>query len=321
MRESCPSCASEAYAVVNSVTSQKIVEGYAATTVQVDVQHLIPDSVQQFELHRCSRCDLQWFSPPIEGDAAFYEDLQANAWYYQEEKPEYAHAATLIAGLGPRPRVLEVGCGRGAFGTYLGASAAYRGLEFNLQAVSGGQAMGLDVAMRPVEEEAGEFPESYDAVCHFQVLEHVANLQSFMTSCMQALRPGGLLIVTVPSDDSFLALAPATWLNMPPHHITRWSDAALKNLLVALGLEQIQLWHEPVADEHRAWYRGTLARYAVFSTVGLPLPLDGSSRVLPLADNLYRVPGLGEMLFRMGERRFPFSHRGHSVTAWGRKAG
>ena len=42
----------------------------------------------------------------------------------------------------------------------------------------------------------------------------------------------------MPSDDSFLALS-VNNLNMPPHHITRWSDQALRNLTKLLNVELV----------------------------------------------------------------------------------
>lgn len=278
----------------------------------------MPLGEDSIELLECAACGLRWFFPMIAGGPEFYEALQQHDWYYQIEKPEYPHAAALIA---PGSDVLEVGCGRGAFASHLKQVRSYRGLEFNLEAVRKAIVAGLDVTQTPVEEEAARRPGHYDLVCHFQVLEHVPESLGFMQACVAALKPGGMLLVTVPAEDSFLSVATSAWLNMPPHHVTRWTDKALSQLFSSLGLTVTHVWHEPVADFHRDWYQATMRYFGLARMLGHRVALDDQSVLPRIARRLGRSKWFGQWLFNRGESRFGYRLRGHSVCFAGVKKG
>ena len=315
MASTCPSCHSAAFDVLDRVSSAALVGGYRQPHLAIDISALLPAACTGLDLQACRRCGLRWFVPMPAGDASFYERLQHHPWYYQTDKPEHAHVA---AQIGPGQSVLEVGCGAGAFAAHLAPSVSYRGLEFNDAAVQRALAAGLDVSKRAVESEAEAQPAQYDVVCHFQVLEHVPELAAFMRACVTALRPGGRLIVAVPSEDSFLRIAGAAWLNMPPHHVTRWTDAALTHLFEALGVEVESVWHEPVAAYHADWYAAVLSEHAVARLLGLRASLAGGGWAARLAYRAGRIPVLRRWLLARGEAAFEFSGRGHTVCVMGR---
>lgn len=302
----CPVCSASTVATVDMVDSTKLVRSYRQKGIDV-APYLKPD--EPISLHRCGSCDLGFFSPRPAGDGAFYEQLQTHDWYYQDEKPEYLAARQLI---GEGCSVLEVGCGKGAFRSWLPESVRYTGLEFNDEAVRKATESGLDVKKEPVETHAGS-GKRYDVVCTFQVLEHVEEPAAFFHACAQALKPGGKLIVAVPSQDSFLSVAANSPLNMPPHHLTRWTDRALTNLAQREGFTQVDIWHEPVAQFHQDWHATTLAFYAL-SRYGLIKPrlIDDSLRYR-LLGRLLRVRGLRDQLARHAARSRPELGHGHTV--------
>lgn len=85
-------------------------------------------------------------------------------------------------------RILEVGCGDGWLGRYLGANgwAHYTGLDTRAPAdligdIRNWRALGLS-------------PASFDAIVAFEVVEHVWCFEEFR----DLLRPGGLLLLTTP---------------------------------------------------------------------------------------------------------------------------
>jgi 2-polyprenyl-3-methyl-5-hydroxy-6-metoxy-1,4-benzoquinol methylase len=313
MASSCPACGSAKHKQIDHVDIDQVIRGFAS--LNVDVAPLFDRREATIELHECEECGLRWYSPMVTGDDAFYESLQQHDWYYQSDKPEYDFAARQVA---QGASVLEVGCGRGAFHAYLPKSVRYRGLEFNEIAVRKATEIGLDVAIRPVEEEARERPASYDVVCHFQVLEHVSNPAGFMQASVAALRPGGVMLVTVPAEDSFLRIANAAWLNMPPHHVTRWTDRALTNLYDRLGVNVEDIWHEPVASYHHDWYRSVMVSRGLSSLFGQEPRLQVSGWIPRIAGRLGNVPVVAEWLKRRGESRFDHHRgRGHSVCVVG----
>ena len=316
MQTQCPSCNRHAYLKIDSVRCDRLVSGYASTHLQVNISSALPCDLEEIDLLQCEACGARWYSPMIAGGPDFYEALQRHEWYYQSEKPEYPHAAALVP-LGAN--VLEVGCGRGAFAPYLKGIKSYKGLEFNREAIRKATALGLNVVELPIEEEAAHQPGQYDVVCHFQVLEHVPDSLSFMVACVTALRPGGMLIVTVPSDDSFLSVSTAAWLNMPPHHVSRWTDSAMADLFERLGLSVQHVWHEPIAKFHMDWYRSAMQYFGLCTILGRRAILDDRSFVPRVARRLARAKIFDEWLFKKGEQGFLFRSRGHSVCFSGVK--
>lgn len=313
----CPLCHSDKSVQLDEVDAADLAAGYADGYVRTDVHALLPAGA--IALRQCTVCDLKWFAPLAPGDEKFYESLQQHDWYYQHDKAEFGHAAEIVQRFGERLNVLEVGCGRGAFAANLNPGHRYRGLEFNDKAIALASQAGLDVAKVTVQDEALRAPGAYDIVCHFQVLEHVADVDGFMSACVAALRPGGLLLVTVPADDSFVGIAAANWLNLPPHHLTRWTDAALRQLCPRYGLDVHELWHDAVADYHAQWYARTMQQHAVRTMLGLQLKLTEPKWMTRLSNLAARLPAVRNALAALGVRRFPFAGRGHSVTVAGIK--
>lgn len=197
----------------------------------------------------CPACGLRFFGSAVTGDEVFYNSLQGNEWYYMDSKYEFEFAARLVGDA----RVLDVGSGRGAYSSLLKNPTRYTGLDLSVNAQRLAKDMGIEVLNEDIASHARRMPDVYDAVCSFQSLEHVADPRGFLAAMVRCVRPGGRLIIAVPSEDSFVGMAVNSPLNMPPHHVTRWTDRALESVARLFGLEMELLHHEPLQDCHRDW--------------------------------------------------------------------
>ncbi|REJ49653.1 MAG: methyltransferase domain-containing protein [Microcystis flos-aquae DF17] len=206
--------------------------------------------LETINFYHCLDSDLKFFHPLVTGSESFYQELQKFKWYYMDDKEEYDYACNFITS---EDRVLEVGCGKGAFSQKIKTSN-YTGLEFSSKAIEIASHANINVLNQIVEDYCVSNSDSYDIVCSFQVLEHVSNPKSFIESCLKCLKKGGLLIISVPSDDSFIGSLKNNILNMPPHHVTHWSDKALQYVANCFGLKLIDIHHEKLADIHRRLY-------------------------------------------------------------------
>lgn len=314
--KNCLLCGSDRITVKDSVPTNWVVDGYSKSyTINVESYF---NSTSNMSLIGCERCGLLSYVPMPAGDASFYEDLQRLPWYYQDIKPEYRFAKNHV---GAQDRVLEVGCGKGVFKSFLDESVSYRGLEFNQVAIDKAKSQGLDVTSQPIEIHAEEHPDEYDVVCHFQVLEHVSDPIGFLRACVKTLKPGGKLIVAVPAEDSFLSICENGWLNMPPHHVTRWKDSTLQHAVESeLGLVLSAIWHEPVAEYHQGWYRSILVNHALVNLMGRRDGLISSEDTLiKIARRLTKIKLVQNWLAKRAEQRFTYSGRGHTVCIVGVK--
>jgi len=221
------------------------------TSFQIDVTDELA-GFDQIKLHECQACHLQFFPPELAGSGHLYAQLQRFEWYYMPRKWEHDVALGELAGC---RRVLEIGCGRGDFVERVRAQlqSDAQGIELNGSAVRDAQRRGLPVYDTNLREVAEQFSGYYDAICSFQVLEHVPDPRGFLECCCRLLRPGGRLLLGLPNADSFLRYQ-FNLLDMPPHHMTRWSATVLRQLprLLPLHLECIRL--EPLQDYHIEGY-------------------------------------------------------------------
>jgi SAM-dependent methyltransferase len=95
-------------------------------------------------------------------------------------------------------RILDVGCGTGATTAELRAFGDVRGLDAETAALRRARARGLPV----VRGSAQRLPvrdAAVDVVVALDVLEHLDDDRLGLSEILRALRPGGLLLATVPA--------------------------------------------------------------------------------------------------------------------------
>ena len=201
---------------------------------------------------RCPRCDIVYFNPIMSGDEKFYEDISKNEWYYPSEKFEFDLAAKFINK--KQISVLEVGAGRGSFAKKLDKQVRYVGLEFNDNAVALAQKENISIYKKSIKDFLSENTERFNAVISFQVLEHVTSPNIFLKEKIELLNHGGYLIIAVPSDDSFCKTATNHTLDLPPHHLSRWSDKCLKQIAEVFNLDFLEIHHELLQEIHYGFF-------------------------------------------------------------------
>ncbi len=133
-----------------------------------------------------------------------------------------------------RPRILEVGCGTGyvlqglaAENRYelTGADSHIAGLRHARYRVPGVELVQLDARNLPYESE-------FDAIGAFDVIEHVTEDEAVLTGFCRALRPGGIIVVTVPQHRWLWS-----FVDEQARHKRRYSRQELLAKLVAAGFD------------------------------------------------------------------------------------
>jgi SAM-dependent methyltransferase len=119
------------------------------------------------------------------------------------------------------------------------------GVEVNQDAADQCVARGLEVWSRSIEQIAAESAGAFDAVVAFQVVEHVADPLPLLEATSQLLRTGGILVLSVPNNDSVL-FDQFDPLNAPPHHMGLWNLRALLWLERVLPLRTIDVQYQPM---------------------------------------------------------------------------
>lgn len=248
MQSFCPLCSNLTEVVIETLDAHQISSLYQdrfGLNIAANYRE-----VKHVYLMHCLECDLRFFTPSIEGAEEFYESLGDKPWYYESVKEEYQMVAGFIK---PGSSVLDVGCGIGHFFTYL-TDSDYTGIEQNRTAVRKAKELGRNVVCRNLTEHNRIQREKYNYVCCFQVFEHVESIREFIESCLEILLPDGDLILAVPSYDSYINRVVNGVLNLPPHHLTWWSNRALSSLAHVFGIRLIGLYNVPLRSSEYIRY-------------------------------------------------------------------
>jgi SAM-dependent methyltransferase len=249
----CPLCHSTDARLLETVTASDLARLYAGA-LGVDVTaEFAAASADAIRILRCNECAVEFSDPAVGGSAEFYGRVQGLAAYYQESKPEFEFASRQIAA---SDRVLEVGAGAGAFARRVRCES-YTGLEFNPVSIARAAAAGIELRSEDLREHAARHAGQYSVACAFQVLEHVPAPGDFIADLARALVPGGRMILSVPSEDSFLGEQCNNPLNLPPHHLTWWRDSAFSSIARLHGLELLEVRHHELDALHVPSYLHT----------------------------------------------------------------
>ena len=254
----CPLCNNKNAKKLETINKETLNSLYKKMTA-MDFSYLINQDINYCE---CLNCKLRFFDPLITGDEKFYNSLQKFDWYYMDEKEEYQYAKTYIQDT---DKVLEVGSGKGAFAKHL-STKDYIGLDFSENAKKMAAENGILIENEMVQDYSINHKEEFDVVVSFQVLEHVSDPKSFIEAKLAALKVGGKLIIAVPSEDSFLKYVNNGILNMPPHHVTRWSDDTFEFIADQYNLELLDIYHEKVQEVHKRYFLNTLVQNSLLCT-------------------------------------------------------
>jgi SAM-dependent methyltransferase len=234
--------------LVKQIKPSFIIDAYRR--FNVDVSGYFTD-IPTVDVYECVQTGYRFYHPlRLAGGEDLYRQLETISWYYMDWKWEHQVALDHLAA---NSRVLEVGCARGGFLRQCHRQGhEVMGLELNAEALSHAISAGLNVAHMTIEDFAKAKRPSFDAVCSFQVLEHIPDCHCFIKHCLAALKPGGRLILSVPNNDAFMLKSdPVQTLNMPPHHMGLWTPNAMVSLGFLFEMQLEKLEFEPLQSYHR----------------------------------------------------------------------
>jgi SAM-dependent methyltransferase len=211
-----------------------------------------------------------------------------------------------LAVLRERPpgRAVDVGCGRGDLGAAL-IERGWRvtGVEPSREACEVASGRGIDARCGGVAE-AGLEAGFYDIAMFTHSLEHVGDPVADLGRVVEALRPGGLVLVTVPNFGGWQAKRfGSRWYHLDlPRHRFHFTPAALRAALEGAGLQKVSLTTGTSTVGLPASLQYVIAGRCLFPT-GISLRLATAACVLayPVAWPLDRLGG-GDLLHATARR-------------------
>jgi len=132
--------------------------------------------------------------------------------------------------------VLEVGAGEGGLGSWLARHFTYTGVEPDARSRAAAVAR-LEPGRGQIVGQLDDVADQeFDAVCAFEVLEHIAEDKKALEQWREYLRPSGWLLLSVPAHaDDFGAADELVG------HYRRYEQSSLTGLLQDAGFEVVRL--------------------------------------------------------------------------------
>jgi len=150
----------------------------------------------------------------------------------------YRDRLTRIGRFASGGRLLDIGCGDGAFikaAMTWGFNAI--GVEPNAATARQAQSGGLEVHLGTLSDLAFP-PESFDVVTLFHVIEHVPSPRSELTEIRRILSRTGLLVIETPNIDTpWFKVLRSRWRQFIPDHYYFFTPDTLDRLLAEVGFK------------------------------------------------------------------------------------
>lgn len=217
---------------------------------------------KRVDIYECTETGYRFYWPySIAGDSKFYEELEKFDWYYMDWKWEHKIALKHIQ---PKSKVLEIGCGHGSFLKVLVSKLKCdcTGLELNKNLIKSNKNK-FTIKNEDIVIHSQRNIAKYNVVCSFQVMEHISDIGNVIKASLRALKPNGLLIISVPNNESSIVNDRNNALNMPPHHMGLWNSDSLINIQKIFPINLIKLYKEPLQKYHHRSYVNFLAEQII----------------------------------------------------------
>lgn len=236
------------------------------------------------QIMRCETCDLRYSSGTVDAGpaSALYDALYEETGLYQMHVQKGADLANsrlppierakrtaldILRSRGAQ-RLLEIGCGNGTFLAYASQIANLRahGIDVSANALEIARSH-LKCPLHCGVLDASAYPnERFDAICAWEVFEHVPEPRQWLRSIHERLEPGGLVMLSTPNYGSrwMWRDMPADPRSRPPVHLTFWNKPSIEQALQAAGFinTQVRMLSIPASAARRSGTR--MERWLVY---------------------------------------------------------
>jgi SAM-dependent methyltransferase len=240
----CPLCSASPSGVIHTFTPAEVADVFTPSNLcrakYGRMVSILEDMWRRtaVKVVKCDACEFCYADPFVAGTSEFY-NLEAPDTPYPRNKWEYRHTLQELGRCsGAGSTLLDVGAGKGYFLSQLiGQGWEPRNLMAAEFSTSGrGAIERLGVECHQGDIRTLETDRRFDAVCMFQVLEHLDGYDELFAAVSRLSKPDGHLFLAVPNGaridfNERLGLV----LDLPPNHISRWTPRSIQILADKYG--------------------------------------------------------------------------------------
>jgi 2-polyprenyl-3-methyl-5-hydroxy-6-metoxy-1,4-benzoquinol methylase len=257
----CPICYGNSLKLLHSFTAKQAAEMFLPTYRDPQRHAKLTRNIEgswkrsECDVVQCDNCRFAFPIPYVAGDKDFYE-LAYGVPSYPRHRWEYGRALEFLKSFvsSDSARLLELGAGAGQF-----IKALLRIRKFNAD-----QIVATDYSSHSVEQlrklridarrdsvfelaACSRNRASFDAVCAFQSIEHMANVTEVVLTLKGMLKPNGLAILSVPHGVAIeFSERHLRCFDMPPNHVGRWYRETFVALAASTGMKLVAHEVEPL---------------------------------------------------------------------------
>jgi 2-polyprenyl-3-methyl-5-hydroxy-6-metoxy-1,4-benzoquinol methylase len=173
--------------------------------------------------------------------------------------------------------ILDFGCGQGAFSQRLiDLGMVVDACDINTDQLKANVNRTIELDLNK-EIPPDKFPDKYDIILAFEILEHLYNPWKYLDDCLKLLKKGGIIVLTTPNISNFISrlrffmkgsLLAFEKNDLKHGHITPLSFIQIENLCAHFNLEILEKGHVgPIPLIHIY----ELSRFSILRNTVLPL--------------------------------------------------
>lgn len=223
-----------------------------------------PESQKTFRVVRCRECSHVFCSPLPKNMYKNYEDVVDREYLRHSQTRILSSKAVLntIKNLVSSGRLLDVGC---ATGDFLSAAKdcdySVEGLELSRWSSEIVKNKGILVHKKLLKLLSGQFPERFDIITMFGVIEHFQSPFDEMRHINKLLKPGGLVVIWTGDVNGLMSrILGRRWWYWQGQHIQYFTHASLNRLALSTGFKHIATKLYPIAATYEQ-VDNSLSRY------------------------------------------------------------
>jgi SAM-dependent methyltransferase len=211
------------------------------------------ETASSYQMLKCLHCGLEFCDPLVAPSAAWYQLTYRALDLYSSDRWEFHE---VLRHVPKGSDVFEFGCGSGSFLMHCrnhGVSAS--GMDFSEDGVNSCRAKGLAARQLDLNEDAHvSDKDRFPQMAAFHFLEHLDRPATLFKQAASRALPSAHLWVSVPSDRrSTRRFGVTDFLDQPPHHVTRWTPEAFREIGKQQGWRLVETIYEPMTIRTALW--------------------------------------------------------------------